>query len=87
MPSIETIELLGEVETYEGRLPAICACGHQGDIDVPAVIRNPRIPPDAIDRIGQWVVCRKCGSTRPTLRLTLPDGQTREYRRTYAEAH
>lgn len=87
MPSITTIELLDEVVAYEGRLTAVCACGHQGDLDVAAVLRSRRIPAREISRIGQWASCRKCGGGYPILRLTLPDGQTRDYRRAYGDAH
>jgi hypothetical protein len=87
MPAIEMIELLTEVAAYEGRLTAVCSCGHAGDIDVAALLQKPRVPVSEIKRLGPWTKCRRCGTRYPTLRLTLPDGQTRDYRRAYGDAH
>ena len=87
MPAIEMIELLTEVAAYEGRLTAVCSCGHAGDIDVPALLQKPRVPVSEIKRLGPWTKCRRCGGRYPTLRLTLPDGQQRDYRRAYGDAH
>ncbi|EKE78421.1 hypothetical protein [Oceanibaculum indicum] len=87
MPAIEIIELLSEVATYDGRLTAVCSCGHQGDIDVPAILRKPRVPVSEIKRLGGWIRCKRCGGRHPTLRLTLPDGQQRDYYRAFGAAH
>ena len=87
MPDIALIELLTEIVTYDGRLKAVCSCGHVGVIDVLAVLGKRRIAASEIKRIGMWTKCRRCGDRYPILRLTLPDGQMRDYYRAYGDPH